>query len=205
MKIAVVHSSRYRCDVPVYLEPHIFRLRPRACGSPRLLEFDLEITRTPAGASECPVQNGPLAGPHRRNLRAQSLHGRDAAGMLTRLHPGRMHLPLWRHDQVSRNDGPPWTSDEVPSLGEGSCPDLALLCCDARHVMGIAGRFVRGCESASTGRPNANIDALAEVFLPATGCPGYDHELTSLIAGWYSGGSPSHMDSPWNLQVQHAW
>src|SRR5208282_1598681 len=40
---------------------HIFRLRPRTNGAQRLLAFDLQITPTPAGTTECLDQDGTLA------------------------------------------------------------------------------------------------------------------------------------------------
>jgi transglutaminase-like putative cysteine protease len=61
MKITVTHSTVYRYDFPVYLEPHIFRLRPRTNGAQRLLAFDLQIAPTPAGTTECLDQDGTLA------------------------------------------------------------------------------------------------------------------------------------------------
>src|ERR1700737_3175065 len=61
MKITVTHSTVYRYDFPVYLEPHIFRLRPRTNGAQRLLAFDLQIAPRPAGTTECLDQDGTLA------------------------------------------------------------------------------------------------------------------------------------------------
>ncbi len=61
MKINVTHSTVYRYDFPVYLEPHIFRLRPRENSAQRLLAFDLQISPTPAGTTECLDQDGTLA------------------------------------------------------------------------------------------------------------------------------------------------
>jgi transglutaminase-like putative cysteine protease len=61
MKIAVTHSTVYRYDFPVYLEPHIFRLRPRTNSAQRLLAFDLQIAPMPAGTTECLDQDGTLA------------------------------------------------------------------------------------------------------------------------------------------------
>ncbi len=61
MKITVRHSTVYRYDSPVHLEPHIFRLRPRASSAQRLLTFNLQITPTPAGTAECLDQDGNLA------------------------------------------------------------------------------------------------------------------------------------------------
>ena len=61
MKITVTHSTVYRYDFPVYLEPHIFRLRPRENSAQRLLAFDIQIAPTPAGTTECLDQDGTLA------------------------------------------------------------------------------------------------------------------------------------------------
>src|ERR1700685_532608 len=61
MKITVTHSTVYKYDFPVYLEPHIFRLRPRTNFAQRLLTFDLNITPIPAGTTECLDQDGKLA------------------------------------------------------------------------------------------------------------------------------------------------
>lgn len=60
MKITVAHSTLYRYDFPVHLEPHTFRLRPRMSESQRVLAFDLRIAPTPAGTSECADQDGNL-------------------------------------------------------------------------------------------------------------------------------------------------
>jgi transglutaminase-like putative cysteine protease len=61
MKINVTHSTVYRYDFAVYLEPHIFRLRPRENSAQRLLAFDIQISPTPAGTTECLDQDGTLA------------------------------------------------------------------------------------------------------------------------------------------------
>jgi transglutaminase-like putative cysteine protease len=61
MKITVTHSTVYRYDFPVYLEPHIFRLRPRMSSTQRLLAFDIQIAPAPAGTTECLDQDGNLA------------------------------------------------------------------------------------------------------------------------------------------------
>jgi transglutaminase-like putative cysteine protease len=61
MKISVTHSTVYRYDFPVFLEPHIFRLRPRENSAQRLVAFDLQIAPTPAGTTECLDQDGTLA------------------------------------------------------------------------------------------------------------------------------------------------
>jgi transglutaminase-like putative cysteine protease len=61
MKVSVTHSTVYRYDFPVYLEPHIFRLRPRTNSAQSLLAFDIRIAPTPAGTTECLDQDGTLA------------------------------------------------------------------------------------------------------------------------------------------------
>ena len=61
MRITVTHSTIYRYDSPVLLEPHIFRLQPRMSSTQRLIAFDLQVAPTPAGTSECLDQDGSLA------------------------------------------------------------------------------------------------------------------------------------------------
>jgi transglutaminase-like putative cysteine protease len=125
--------------------------------------------------------------------------------------------------QVVRPCGPPWPSDRTLSLEEGSCRDLAVLFCDVCRVMGIAARFVSGYECASASRQDSYMHAWAEVYLPGIGWRGYDpsrglavsnghvavaagfdHNLASPVAGWFSGGSGSQMDTSLCLQVDHA-
>lgn len=60
MKISVTHSTAYRHEFPVCLEPHIFRLRPRMSSEQRLLSFALHIEPTPAGTTECLGPDGNL-------------------------------------------------------------------------------------------------------------------------------------------------
>jgi transglutaminase-like putative cysteine protease len=125
--------------------------------------------------------------------------------------------------QVVRPYGPPWTSDQTLSGREGSCRDLAVLFCHACRVMGIAARFVSGYECASANRPDSHdayMHAWAEVYLPGIGWRGYDpsrglavsnahvavaagfdHDLASPVAGWYSGESRSQMEASLCLQV----
>jgi transglutaminase-like putative cysteine protease len=129
--------------------------------------------------------------------------------------------------QVVRPDGPAWPSDRTLSSQEGSCRDLAVLFCDASRVMGLAARFVSGyeCASASSSLNNQEsyMHAWAEVYLPGIGWRGYDPsrglavsnghvavaagfdpDLASPVAGWYSGGAASRMEASLNLHVDHA-
>lgn len=61
MNVTARHSTVYRYDFPVYLEPHIFRLRPRTNGAQQLLSYHLKIAPVPAGVTECLDQDGNLA------------------------------------------------------------------------------------------------------------------------------------------------
>ncbi len=89
--------------------------------------------------------------------------------------------------------------------------------------MGIAARFVSGYECASADRPDSYLHAWAEVYLPGIGWRGYDpsrglavsnghvavaagfdHDLASPVAGWYSGQSRSQMEASVRLQVDYA-
>ena len=47
VRITVRHRTSYAFDTPVYLEPHVIRLRPRDDGSVRLVEFTLRIDPEP--------------------------------------------------------------------------------------------------------------------------------------------------------------
>ena len=281
MKISVTHSTLYRYDFPVYLEPHIFRLRPRENGAQRLLAFDIQISPTPAGTTECLDQDGTLALNAWFNAPTSELRvaSRFTVEMLREnpfdyvLTTQSLNLPLWYVDplcaalasyradahvaesvkqyanslaaasqwntlsflsalslqifqscrQVTRPYGAPWPSHQTLSAQEGSCRDLAVLFCDACRALGIAARFVSGYECASASTANnqdSYMHAWAEVYLPGIGWRGYDparglavsnqhiavaagfhHDLASPVAGWYSGGSASHMEASLSLQV----
>ncbi|HTP31293.1 MAG TPA: transglutaminase family protein [Candidatus Acidoferrales bacterium] len=58
MRFSVVHTTRYRYDAPVHLEPHTFRLCPRQDGSQRVLAYELAISPAPAGRAEGLDENG---------------------------------------------------------------------------------------------------------------------------------------------------
>ena len=61
MKISVEHSTVYRYDSAVHLEPQTFRLRPRMTNTQRLTDFEIQITPAPKGSTECLDQDGNLA------------------------------------------------------------------------------------------------------------------------------------------------
>ena len=53
MRIAIIHTTRYRYRQPAVLEPHVIRLRPRADGTQAVLDFRLRVQPRPSGWSEC--------------------------------------------------------------------------------------------------------------------------------------------------------
>jgi transglutaminase-like putative cysteine protease len=108
MKIAVTHRTTYHYDFQVFLEPHIFRLRPRANSAQRLLAFDIEITPIPAGTTECLDQDGNLAlnAWFSAPTRELTVESRFSVEML-RLNPfdyvlagPALNLPLWYADPL---------------------------------------------------------------------------------------------------------
>ena len=61
MRISVAHSTVYRYDQPVWLEPHLLRLRPRHDASQNLLRHTLAIAPAPGGQTGCLDQDGNAA------------------------------------------------------------------------------------------------------------------------------------------------
>jgi transglutaminase-like putative cysteine protease len=52
MHFSVTHFTKYHYSEPVYVEPHLIRLRPRCDGSQNLSAYQLQISPEPAGRSE---------------------------------------------------------------------------------------------------------------------------------------------------------
>ena len=52
MRLTVQHETRYQYSQPVYLEPHVLRLRPRSDPAQRLEKFAYTIDPAPAGNAE---------------------------------------------------------------------------------------------------------------------------------------------------------
>jgi transglutaminase-like putative cysteine protease len=52
MHFSVTHRTAYRYSEPVFVEPHLIRLRPRCDGSQNLTAYQLQISPDPAGRSE---------------------------------------------------------------------------------------------------------------------------------------------------------
>jgi transglutaminase-like putative cysteine protease len=53
MTFGIRHTTRYTYSKPVFLEPHVLRLRPRSDAAQRLVQFDLLVFPEPTGRSEC--------------------------------------------------------------------------------------------------------------------------------------------------------
>lgn len=52
MHFSVTHTTAYRYSEPVFVDPHLFRLRPRCDGSQQLQQYQLAISPEPSGRSE---------------------------------------------------------------------------------------------------------------------------------------------------------
>lgn len=52
MIISISHTTRYKYDKEVFLEPHTVRLRPKSNAAQRLVEFDMEVSPEPAGRAD---------------------------------------------------------------------------------------------------------------------------------------------------------
>ena len=52
MRFEIVHETEYRYSEPVFLEPHLLRIRPRSDWSQRLIRFDLQISPQPEGCAQ---------------------------------------------------------------------------------------------------------------------------------------------------------
>jgi transglutaminase-like putative cysteine protease len=53
MRFAITHTTRYRYDAPVFLDPHAIRLRPREDAAQHVEDYEFTVTPEPAGMSEC--------------------------------------------------------------------------------------------------------------------------------------------------------
>jgi transglutaminase-like putative cysteine protease len=53
MRYQIQHQTDYHYDRPVTLQPHVLRMQPRSGAEQTLLEYQLDITPTPAGISQC--------------------------------------------------------------------------------------------------------------------------------------------------------
>lgn len=163
-------------------------------------------------------QDANVAEPVKQYARSIALNAGNALTFLTTL-SGQMFRTF---RQTVRPEGPPWSSDLTLRSMEGSCRDLAVLFCDVCRVMGIAARFVSGYECASAGQRDSYMHAWAEVYLPGIGWRGYDparglavsnrhvavaagfdHNLASPVAGWFSGGSQSRMEASLRMTVEN--
>ena len=58
MRFSLTHTTVYRYTAPVFLEPHVIRLRPRDDAAQRLLSYDLVLDPQPAGQVSLCDYNG---------------------------------------------------------------------------------------------------------------------------------------------------
>jgi hypothetical protein len=214
MKITVSHSTKYRYDFPVYLEPHIFWFRPGMTTTQQFLEFDIQIAPLLAGTTECLDQDG--------NLDLNTCCG-AATGDLSVTN--RFTVEMLRQNQF----GYVFTGESLNRplcYAEPLCAALTQYRQDA-HVAESVKQFAKsaaagaqwntlspsrqifqGCRQSiqSYGRPWATATCPSDTVRPREGShlPGFDHDLAARVAGRYSGGSPPRMEASLCLQVDDA-
>ena len=102
MRISLTHSTVYRYEGPVYLEPQTFRMRPREDAAQRLWQYALEISPAPAGKTECLDQDGNVAleawfdRPVEQLSVRSSFEVETLRSVLARAHPERLRLQVHR-------------------------------------------------------------------------------------------------------------
>ena len=123
MRIRLAHSTLYRYDAPVFLEPHVFRLRPRVDGAQRLLQYSLRVTPVPHGINDALDQDGNVAthawfGGTTRELNVESSFEVETV----RENPFDYVLPASRLFAVPLVYGEPLASALAPYTAPGDSP-----------------------------------------------------------------------------------
>jgi transglutaminase-like putative cysteine protease len=134
MRFSVVHTTRYRYDAPVFLEPHTFRLCPRQDGAQRVLRHELAISPAPAGRADGLDQDGNVITQAWFTGRVEGIEVRSAFEVET-LRDNPFDFLLAREDRLlpghSSGDLPPIVREFAASLAAGAgrqtMPFLAAL------------------------------------------------------------------------------
>jgi transglutaminase-like putative cysteine protease len=127
MRISAVHSTVYRYDSAVYLEPHIFRLRPREDGVQRLHQYAIDIQPAPAGQSIGLDQDGSVALEAWFDRPVEQLSVNTAFQVeTTRENPFDFVLAADRYDE-------PLRASLAPYLGNDGCPEARGLVSGIDH------------------------------------------------------------------------
>ena len=125
MRIAVDHSTLYRYDSPVYLEPHVFRLRPREDGTQRLLEYSLDITPTPQGRCISQDQDGNIVIQAWFNTVTSELGLRSRFLIETLRENPFDYLPTALDRRLPMEYAPGLRAPLVPFLGRAQAPEVS--------------------------------------------------------------------------------
>lgn len=111
MRVALTHSTIYRYDAPVNLEPHTVRLRPRHDASQRLVSYAITVLPEPAGWSLCLDQDGNVISEIRFSQPVQHLTVESTFEVETLREnpfdylvrgPGMFGLPAWYSEPVQQ-------------------------------------------------------------------------------------------------------
>jgi transglutaminase-like putative cysteine protease len=129
MRFSVVHSTVYRYDCPVYLEPHTFRLRPREDATQRLLQFSIDLLPKPAGLNPALDQDGTVAYEAWFDAPTEQLSVRTAFQVETlRENPFDFVLAQQTYNE-------PLRAALAPYLAIEACPSVSGLISDAAHPL----------------------------------------------------------------------
>jgi transglutaminase-like putative cysteine protease len=121
MRFSVVHTTRYRYDAPVFLEPHTFRLCPRQDGAQRVLHHELAIWPAPAGRAQGLDQDGNVITQAWFTGQVETLKVHSAFEVET-LRDNPFDFLLAREDRVLPDDS---SSNDVPSAVREFAKSLA--------------------------------------------------------------------------------
>jgi transglutaminase-like putative cysteine protease len=196
---SVCHTTRYDYSAPVYLEPHLLRLRPASDASQRLVAYELRIEPEPFGRSENVDIEGNsvtrvwFAEPSRSlSIEARATVETLRGNAFDYLWDGAMTLPL-RYEEGLREQLAPYTSDRV--LGDvGALADRAAVAAsgDAQAFpLVLATMIHKACKQVhrEEGDPRRAVETLklgegscrdlAQVFLEASRSKGFAARFVS--------------------------
>lgn len=219
MLFHIQHTTTYNYSRPVALDPHSFRLRPRADGSQVVQHFNLEICPRPAGLTEFTDLEGnaasqvwfpDLTDTLKINVMTEVETLRDNPFDFIISDPGMMLLPvrylggsrinLTPYCQPIQHDGPvSWYADEIASdCGHDTLRFLTTLTSDLaeriEHVVRLRGEPQTPEETLKSGI-GASRD-VAVLFMEAVRTQGLAARFAS---GYWNGLAPD------GNQYLHAW
>jgi transglutaminase-like putative cysteine protease len=162
MRISVVHSTVYRYDCAVCLEPHMIRLRPREDANQRLLQYAIQVQPAPAGQSASLDQDGSVALETWFDTPTEQLSLQTSFQVETlRENPFDFVLTSETYDE-------PLRTALAPYLAADECPEVRDFAPDAQHPLDflslLNARIFRDFQQVvrDSGPPNSALVTLRE-------------------------------------------